>query len=123
MPNKMTDNEIVKALECCSSNVLYEKCVDCPYEEDLQKGHTCIIKATKHSLDLINRQKAEIERLNKQIVFEVEGAYDRGIKAGAIEFADRLKAEFPKEFDEGLCCTLCTGVDNLLKEMGCNSNV
>lgn len=71
----MTDNEVIKALECCSNNVLYEQCVDCPHEEYLEKGHTCIIRATKDALDLINKQKAEnteLQRKNAELKIELK---------------------------------------------------
>ena len=52
----MTDNEIIKALECCTG---YPACpTDCPlYEQPMD----CLLKLSKPTLDLINRQKAEIE--------------------------------------------------------------
>ena len=56
----MTDNEIIKALECCANNpnecVCYEN--KCPLF-----GQKCIDVLSKNALDLINRQKAEIEAL------------------------------------------------------------
>ena len=57
----MTDNEIIKALECCSQE---DKCPNCPY---VRVGG-CISEDNinillKDVLNLINRQKAEIERL------------------------------------------------------------
>ena len=57
----MTDNEIIKALECCAS--VDDGCLtDCPlYDGD----DSCFSTLLKPTLDLINRQKAEIERLNK----------------------------------------------------------
>ncbi len=68
MPDKkLTDKEIKKALECCSSNVLYENCLYCPYEKYLEKGHTCIVIATKNALDLINRLQAEKEVLEIEL--------------------------------------------------------
>ena len=95
----MTDKKIIKALECCSNNVLYEQCVGCPYEKYLDKGHTCIIKATKNALDLINRQKAEIERLNTLISKTNE---HRGEVIHAITHIDEIKSEAVKEFAERL---------------------
>lgn len=50
----MTDNEIIKALECCGCDNY--QCDNCPYAYK-----TCTIY--KDSIDLINHQKAEIERL------------------------------------------------------------
>jgi hypothetical protein len=52
----MTDNEIMEALKCCS--VSYE-CPDCAFEDDCG-GMASLSTA---AIDLINRQKAEIEKL------------------------------------------------------------
>ena len=52
----MTDNEIIKALECCGGS----NCHECPIEG-------CTDDIFGNALDLINRQKAEIERLKKKI--------------------------------------------------------
>lgn len=55
----MTDNEIIKALECCANG----KCGECPlFKEDCGDDIIC-----KIALDLINRQNAEIERLRKEV--------------------------------------------------------
>ena len=53
----MTDNEIVKALETCLKNEC-DKCF-------LKDNETCQIDLMKLLFDLINRQKEEIERLEK----------------------------------------------------------
>ena len=50
----MTDNEIIKGLECCG--IRDTKCISCPYYE---KTYCVDVDA----LDLINRQKAEIDIL------------------------------------------------------------
>ena len=130
----MNDAEVIKALECIASkeNVL---CDSCPNK----KLHLleCHRQGAKNALDLINRQKAEIERLEKRLE-AVQGAkcvysYDGEtieycvhspcpisktadqIKAEAIkEFAERLKSsEYKEEYAEHLCYM----VDNLVKEM------
>lgn len=84
----MTDNDIVKALECCKKPV--PDCDCCPIE----RGDMCFDFLKEVALDLINRQKAEIERL-KDMVSQNEGVlpeYEKFIKAEAIkEFAERLK--------------------------------
>ena len=55
----MTDNEIIKALECCYK----DGCKECPLWEC--KGD-CFEELIKHNvLDLINRQKAEIEKFER----------------------------------------------------------
>ncbi len=54
----MTDNEIIKALECCKTG---DDCKGCPYYAN--ERYTCGEHFNEDMLDLINRQKAEIERL------------------------------------------------------------
>lgn len=55
----MTDEQIVKALECCKIG----NCDDCPFygvKED------CEVELPEEALDLINRKKAENERLEDE---------------------------------------------------------
>lgn len=52
---KLTDEEIIKALKCCS-NQMYV-CTD----------KQCRAKTSGNAIDFINRQKAEIEKLNIQL--------------------------------------------------------
>lgn len=121
----MTDNEIKKALECCeklnhnawSENMKICK-EECPYKANCYDEEKNINMITD-ALDLINRQQAEIERLNGAIknfkatkerqkaeinrlnkaVYNYEACLEsiEKIKAKAIkEFADRLeKMIFP----------------------------
>lgn len=56
----MTDNEIIKALECCQKNVLCEQC-------PLNEKSSCINKLSTYALDFIARQQAEIERLKDEV--------------------------------------------------------
>lgn len=97
----MTDNEIIKALECCGD----KNCKYCPnFSEDIE----CSEKLIKLSLDLIKRQKAEIEKLQvstmvceqrdliienaKLITLNWGNPIIVAIKSEAIrEFAERLK--------------------------------
>ena len=59
MPNKLTDNEIIKALECCIGDTEGRNCFDCPlYETD-----DCQSQMYLDALDLINRLQAENEEL------------------------------------------------------------
>lgn len=60
----MTDNEIIKALECCVNNQYCWLCVLKDREDDCYD-------ILKSALDLINRQKAEIARLRA-----VQGSID-----------------------------------------------
>lgn len=83
----MTDSEIIKALECCTTKG--KSCKICPAYVKVDRSNCK--EAFRGALDLINRQKEEIEKLNKQLVFEIESAYDRGAKAAVKEFAERVK--------------------------------
>ena len=58
----MTDNEIIKALECCA---VRGNCNGCPREKEWDKA--CASIGMKDALDLITRQKAEIERLHDEV--------------------------------------------------------
>lgn len=89
----MTDNEIIKALECCG-RIKGQDCDTCPLTE-LQLSE-CTAKVATESLDLINRQKAEIERLNKKysrMKFNLESVLaERADHTEAIkEFASRIE--------------------------------
>ena len=128
----MTDNEIIKALECCADAeyqcqkcTLYGKCYD---------GMVCEL-----ALDLINRQKAEIARLEKI----AEETYESAVialnvaKADAVKvFAENLKDDISNHrlemYMNGLkgtprtreityeCVKEC--IDNLVKEMVGDNN-
>lgn len=58
----MTDNEIIKALEVCSYATSNKDCEKCPYYPDEE----CVKKQFTDILDLINRQKAEIEEWKEE---------------------------------------------------------
>lgn len=115
----MTDNDIIKALEHCVSSTGSEACEGCPFNEndicDKDSNAT-----EKYALDLINRQKAQIdglingqETLQKYIaeqkaeieelkednfiksqkranIFEITNAYERGRAEAITEFEERL---------------------------------
>lgn len=59
----MIDNEIIKALECCTrSGCSDNETKDCP----LKPFEDCSTRLASNALDLIKRQQAEIERLKKE---------------------------------------------------------
>ena len=125
----MTDNEIIKALECCI--VSDDSCSDsCPLRHI--EGN-CFYILSKPILDLINRQKAEInfaKYINGKTVGKLLSDYEelqnliQNAKAEAVkEFAERLKAhtrkmsssDFSGEFWDK--AVLVSDIDNLVKEM------
>ena len=86
MPDKkLTDNEIVKALECCNNC----DCGGCPCltEDGCKDIDYSVI------LDLINRQKAEIAKCEKVIDIA-----DKTIETQAREI-ERLEAECDKQYE------------------------
>ena len=127
----MTDNEIIEALECCQT----EDCESCPlFNYD---GCKSLLFDGNIVLDLINRQKAEIERLqknNKEYGFcnllgnclvyskNLKDYNDmrKGLKAEVIkEFAERLKKKtypFPCAIGVENAVTI-RAINDLVKEM------
>ena len=63
MDNKMKDSDIIKALECCKSAVATD-CKGCPLY-NTEKTCTCVTVLSENALDLVNRQKEEIEELKE----------------------------------------------------------
>ena len=84
----MTDNEIIKALECCT-DIDLDSCEKCPIRIECYNNTIDIKKA---ALDLINRQKAEIERLNKEVdrLSQCVLYHDGQIVDAVKDFAERL---------------------------------
>ena len=111
----MTDNDIVKALECCIGDTDGKDCFGCPlYEIDDCQAHLNLA-----ALDLINSQQAEIERLkyNLKAVLDERADHSEAIK----EFAERLKENSIATFSwNGV--VLVEEIDNLLKEMVGDNN-
>ena len=118
----MTDNEIIKALECCTDES-YENCNECPYSIDTVSCER--MKLLEDSLDLINRLKAEIEELNKvcqanqQLINALNKLYFLAKAKAYKEFAERLENEinirttYSREQDKNVIHIM----HNLLKEM------
>ena len=97
----MTDNEIIKALECC----IIGDCFGCYYGETNQRN--CKDCLMENALALINRQKAEIERLKELLEGWKKAAYKAAdekdeIYCNAIDRVKTAKAEAIKEFAERL---------------------
>ena len=73
----MTDNEIVKALECCISNT-DENCNKCVCSGS---NVSCVDVLLQNALDLINRQNAEKEALinGQETLQKYIADYSRGL--------------------------------------------
>ena len=84
---EITDNYIIKDLNRCA-NTDASFCKECTHRNFIYSDESsCCIRLMKSAIDLINRQKAEIERLEKE----------------NIQFADigKIKTEAVKKFLEG----------------------
>lgn len=140
---KYTAEQIKKALKCCEGCSLTEDCNECPYVE-CSTITGCVNEMIADTLDLINRQEAEIERLGKLAdvmkISELETLaerlgddVDRKLKY-IYELEEKLqtaKSEAIKEFVERINEILClqigpsrrlfwkikADIDNLVKEM------
>lgn len=90
---KLTDEELVKALECCVKN----DCEKCPY---LIKGFDCVIskQAENDVIDLIHRLQSENERLSL-----IASVLDKGVAVEIVniqETIDTQKAEIERLTEE-----------------------
>ena len=126
----MTDNEIIKALECCLDTSPLT-CKNCPLFNVTNSTMVCSKIVTKFALDLINRQQKEIVRLeyeNEILSKNADTAFQDGLNEAQDLYAEQVKAEIKseaiKEFAERLKKELGFGhyiqpdqIDNLVKEM------
>lgn len=143
----MTDNEIIKALECCIDSSTVLACADCPLldtKQCLGKPKTYVSNfIVEQALDLINRLKAdvnnyrtrvgnqreELARLNEQVneqKAEIE-ALEMKCEKTLYNLVERTKSEAIKEFAEnlkdyhknyeGFCVVDDDDIDNLVAEM------
>ena len=96
---RMTDKEIIKALECCKGGF----CCGCPRISNNMGTVACMRELTNQTLDLINRQQAEKKELKTENLILSQKRFNIFEK---IEFTDKLKkqakAEAIKEFAERL---------------------
>lgn len=119
----MTDNEIIKALKCCGTERLKGQLTDelpcnvCP----MRNCEDCEIELPDYALDLINRQKAEIERYKgviKILENDIETAKSEAIRGFSKYLIDKaetnsvnisdlpdLVIEFMKTEDNNKCPT------------------
>ena len=137
----MTDNEIIKALECCKKPVGSGACNYCPFDYQREKRLTpsdksCTTLMFDSALDLINRLQAENERLQGglktalDMVQEAKVLLASDIKTAKSEarkeFAARLKVRLDMSVysysTEEVLSDIENIIDNLLEEMESESN-
>lgn len=114
----MIDEQIIQALELCFSEN-FGKCEICPLEKQRDEVFTCIKTKQKNALDLINRQRAEIERLQKEKakIHKLIPKMIKEAKSEAInELVKRLKDRVVKKY-KYTDVRIFNEIDNLVKEM------
>ena len=113
--SKLTDAEIIKALECCG-NIVDSTCKGCVYHETYNAS--CVVRLMRDALDLINRQKAEIESLkHRKTELQIRNQELQHEKSEAIkEFAEKLKEKATSTFYEERKYVDTEDIDNLVKE-------
>lgn len=93
----MTDNEIIKALEWCSKG---NDCQRCEYQPTKYRKGTigCSMQLKEDALDLITRQKAEIESLTKKYEMAV-AEREANVKGFTteIERLSKVRCHFPND--------------------------
>ena len=122
----MTDNDIIKALECCSKSSKLGDCIDnkCMLLGEYGCSDWMDNKLLKSALDLINRQKAEIERSQKETIEqslkqEMYRTTVEEVRAEAItEFAEKVKEKHFEYFNFIFSYpAFCKLTDDIAKEM------
>lgn len=103
---KLTDEDVVEGLERCISTTTAEACEGCPFnKQNLCNKDQWALE--RYSLDLIKRQKSEIERLKEcpKCVYEYDGeVIEYCIQGPCPNFktVEQIKVEAYKEFAEAL---------------------
>ena len=59
----MQESDVIKALECCEAGIDFEVCDNCPRCIEEERAVDCFKRLHKATLDLIIRQKTEIDIL------------------------------------------------------------
>ena len=125
---KLTDKEIISSLEVIATT---GNCEECEIRNCKWGTCNCSQITANVALDLINRQKAEIERLKKEVsvardaYISIQDRYEHTKTEAYKEFAKRLKNKIKTEcnpygkptYDYDTSISIMNYMDNLLKEM------
>lgn len=108
----MNDNDIIKALKCCS---LRNKCYHCP----MMGKKDCMTKLYGLALELINQQGETVERLRKSLNLTQREQYTNGRNDGIREFAERIELKLANNTDISAVGyqSVIADIRNVVKEM------
>lgn len=122
----MTDNEIIKALEKLYDEAHKGYVTHLEHNGPRDTSHEEYIDLMSATLDLIQQQQEEIERLSnfvteercREIAKEYFQPIAKQTRAGTIkEFADRLNEKAFHDMNDGEAIVYCCDIDNIVKEM------
>lgn len=115
---KLTDEEIIRDYELCIG-CTSDRCIECTMGDE----GLCAEELQGLALDLINRQKLEIERLQKEVNLvsiqfqDLQERTDEVKPEAYKEFAEKLKNKWFDEHYDSPNIDFDDFIDNLLKEM------
>ena len=127
--NRISDDEIISSLEVIATT---RNCSECKIRNCDWGDCNCSQITANAALDIINRQKAEIERLKEcpKCIYEYDGKTTEYCVQGPcsnFKTVEQIKSEAYKEFAEklkkrfylcaGRCVVNVYHIDSLLKEM------
>ena len=127
--NRISDDEIISSLEVIANT---RNCSECKIRNCNWGDCNCSQITANAALDLINRQKAEIERLKEcpKCIYEYDGNTAEYCVQGPcsnFKTVEQIKSEAIKEFAEklkkrfylcaGRCVVNVYHIDSLVKEM------
>ena len=125
--NRISDDEIISSLEVIATT---RNCSECKIRNCNWGDCNCSQITANAALDIINRQKAEIERLKEcpKCIYEYDGKTTEYCVQGPcsnFKTVEQIKYEAIKEFAVRLKCGVpqetgvirCSDIDNLVKEM------
>lgn len=119
MDKKLTDKEIIKALECCIDNT-DKSCSECA---NSNCDCSCVDELQKNALALINRLQTENEDIKflyknlKEEHLEIIKAIKHTKAEAYKECIEKVKALFPSCNEPYQYWEIHEGADNLLKEL------
>ena len=122
---KFTDEEIIKSLKCMlkmlNNNIVFSlECGGCAFGNNGLCSEICSKGVMKVTLDLINHQKAEIERYKRYYYQHEYDKWEKQIKAESYkEFAERIRecCDLNNDLSTDAWLSVTADIDCVLKEM------
>ena len=110
----MTDNDAIKAYECCEKeNGTSPNCDECPASGSADSN--CFSTVRKRVLEIVKRQKAEIERLQKEneiLSTNADNAFQEGFNENRELFKQEVATELHDEAVEDFAHFLIDKAEN-----------